>query len=150
MIKLEGIPNKILKEETNNTFIQLIRYTFVGGISFLIDFGTLALFTECFGVYYLLSAIIGFVFGLSVNYLLSIIWVFNNSSIGSRFFEILFFTAIGIIGLALNELFIWTFTDKLNAHYLLSKNITAIIVCLWNFFARKYLLFNNHQWEKQP
>jgi putative flippase GtrA len=132
--------------KTNSTLLQLFRYTFVGGFAFLIDFGTLIILTECFHINYLVSAAIGFTFGLVVNYLLSIRWVFNRRAYDNRILEFLLFGLIGIIGLGLNELFIWILTDLLVIYYVLSKIITTIIVYLWNFFARKVFLFN----EKMP
>ncbi len=134
--------NEIFKKETNNTFFQLIRYTFVGGVAFLADFGTLAFFTEYFNIHYLVSAIIGFTVGLTVNYILSITWVFNQRAVSNKSLELLIFIIIGLVGLVFNELFLWFFTDKVEIHYLLSKIIATIIVYFWNFFARKHFLFN--------
>jgi putative flippase GtrA len=64
----------------------------------------------------------------------------------NRLLEFLLFTLIGFVGLGLNELFLWILTDLLLIYYLLSKIITAIIVYLWNFFARKIIL-STHQCE---
>jgi len=132
----------ILKGKTNNTLIQLFRYTFVGGFSFLVDFGTLFILTEYFYIYYLVSAGIAFILGLTINYFLSVRWVFSSRAMENRLLEFLFFALIGLIGLVLNELFLWIFTDILLIYYLLSKIITTFIVYFWNFFARKLLLFN--------
>ena len=134
---------KFFKDKTDNTLIQLFRYTFVGGIAFVVDFGSLFLLTEFAGVHYLVSAAISFLFGLATNYLLSILWVFNTRSISNRYHEFIIFGIIGIIGLGLNELIIWRFTEYLHFHYLISKIISAIVVYLWNFFARKNLLFRS-------
>lgn len=128
--------------KTNNTFLQLFRYTFVGGFAFLVDFSILFVLTEYFHIHYLLSAAISFIFGLVINYFLSVKWVFNNRVINNRLLEFLFFALIGLIGLGLNELFLWFFTDFLLIYYLLSKIITTFIVYFWNFFARKIMLFN--------
>jgi putative flippase GtrA len=135
----------LFKGKTNNPFLQLFRYTFVGGLAFLVDFGLLILMTEYFHIYYLLSAGIAFVFGLIVNYYLSINWVFNSRVVENKLFEFLVFTLIGIVGLGLNELFLWLLTDKLLLYYIFSKVITTFIVYFWNFFARKLLLFNQHK-----
>lgn len=132
----------VFKGKTNSTFLQLIRYTFVGGFAFVIDFGTLFILTNYLNIYYLLSAAIAFLIGLTINYSLSIRWVFVKRNIRNRKAEFLLFMFIGIIGLALNELFIWIFTDVALMHYLISKIFTTIIVYLWNFFARKFMLFN--------
>ncbi len=128
--------------KTNNFLPQFLRYTFVGGFAFLIDFGTLFVLTEYFSVYYLVSAGISFLLGLLVNYFISINWVFDNRIYKNHFFEFLVFTLIGVIGLFLNEFFIWFFTEKFLMYYLLSKITAAIIVYLWNFIARKFILFD--------
>ncbi|KPL02914.1 MAG: polysaccharide synthesis protein GtrA [candidate division Zixibacteria bacterium SM23_73_2] len=121
--------------------IQLFRYTFVGGIAFLVDFGSLFALTEFCGVHYLISAAIAFILGLVTNYLLSIIWVFSRRTLKSRWLELYIFALIGVVGLGFNELFIWFFTERVNLHYLLSKIVSTVFVYLWNFFARKYILF---------
>lgn len=129
--------------KTDSTLIQLFRYTFVGGFAFLIDFGSLFLMTEYLNVHYLISAGIAFILGLITNYFLSIRWVFDSRKMNSKSLEFFLFTVIGLVGLGLNELFLWIFTELLLIYYLISKIITAILVYLWNFFARKYLLFKN-------
>ncbi len=131
----------LFREKTDNTFLQLVRYTFVGGLAFLIDFGTLYILTEFAGLHYLLSAGIAFILGLLTNYFLSIKWVFASRVIRDKKLEFIIFTVIGLIGLGLNELFLWIFTSLSGLHYLVSKILTAILVYLWNFFVRKLILF---------
>lgn len=135
--------SKILIESSNNTLLQLFRYTIVGGIAFLCDIGLLFVLTEYFHIHYIISASISFIIGLLVNYFLSKIWVFTNSNYNNKTIEFTLFAFIGLIGLILNNLFLWFFTDYFHIWYILSKVITTIITYLWNFFARKYLLFNN-------
>ncbi|MBN2771642.1 MAG: GtrA family protein [Spirochaetes bacterium] len=142
MIDLVKVRKALFVEKTENTVVQLFRYTFVGGLAFIVDFGTLFILTEYLNLYYLISAGIAFILGLITNYVLSINWVFSNRTMDSRSMEFFLFTVIGLIGLGLNELFLWMFTDLLSIYYLFSKIITAMVVYLWNFFARKYLLFN--------
>ena len=54
----------------------------------------------------------------------------------------MFFAIIGVIGLIFNELIMYAGTDILHLHYMVSKLISTAIVFFWNFFARKFLLFN--------
>ncbi|PXF59226.1 MAG: GtrA family protein [Deltaproteobacteria bacterium] len=131
----------LIKNKTNNTFIQLFRYTFVGGFAFIFDFGLLFILTEYFNIYYLVSAAIAFLFGLIINYGLSIVLIFEKHSIKSKHIEFVIFALIGIIGLSLNEFFIWFFTEIINIYYLYSKLISTALVYFWNFFVRKYTLF---------
>jgi len=133
---------KLLKEKSNNIGIQLFRYTIVGGIAFLGDFATLFCITEFLNVYYLVSAGIAFLVGLSINYSLSIKWVFSERKLNSSFLEFIIFMSIGLAGLILNEVFMWILTDKLGFYYLVSKIGTTAIVYLWNFTVRRFALFN--------
>ncbi len=140
-MRIKELGFKLGKEETDNVGVQLFRYIFVGGAAFIVDFGSLYIFTDFLGIYYLISAAIAFILGLVANYALSITWVFNRRTLDSRAFEFGIFAVIGIIGLILNEVIIWFFTAELQFYYLLSKIISAIIILFWNFFARKLVLF---------
>ena len=131
------------KNTTNNVFLQFFRYTFVGGFAFIIDFSLLYILTSCYHLHYLFSATVSFLAGLFINYSLSKVWVFNKSTIKNKTLEFLIFSLIGIIGLGFNNLFLWVLTDVLSVFYMTSKIITAIFVFLWNFIARKYILFNS-------
>lgn len=133
---------RIFREKTDNTLFQLIRYTFVGGFAFIVDFGTLFLLTEYLNLHYLVSAAIAFILGLVTNYFLSIGWVFTRHTVSDKRIEFIVFTLIGLAGLGLNELFLWLFTDLAGMYYLISKILTAVLVYLWNFFVRKLILFN--------
>lgn len=133
--------NKLLKGPTQNVFIQLFRYLFVGGTAFVVDFGLLWGLTECCNLHYLLAAALSFITGLIVNYTLSIRWVFCEHLLNSRVVEFLGFAVIGLVGLGLNEAIIWVATEWLHCHYIISKIISAAVVFFWNFLARKYLLF---------
>ena len=132
---------RLFTSDADDTASQLFRYTLVGGIAFALDFGFLFCLTHFLGVYYLISAGIAFLIGVSVNYLLSVAWVFKKHSLQAKWIEVLVFASIGIAGLALNELFIWFFTEIVHFHYLLSKVGSTVFVYLWNFFARKFALF---------
>jgi putative flippase GtrA len=122
-------------------FQQLRRYTLVGAIAFAFDFTSLFALTRFGGVHYLVAAGIAFLIGLSINYALSIKWVFNRRTIVDKRVEFLLFVVIGLVGLGLNELLIWIFTEMARFHYLASKILSTVFVYLWNFFARKYSLF---------
>ena len=129
-------------KRTGNILIQLFRYVFVGGAAFVVDFGLLALFTELFGLAYQLSACLSFIGGLAVNYILSIIWVFDSEaqSRSERLVEFVSFALIGVVGLGMNALIMWFFTEVTGLHYLLSKAISTILVFFWNFLARRSLI----------
>lgn len=138
---MKNVMQKLFRDQTEKMLVQMFRYTFVGGAAFLVDFGSLFVLTDFFGVYYLISAAIAFILGLIVNYALSISWVFNKRTLGNKKLEFGVFALIGIIGLGLNEVLIWFLTEDLQLYYLISKIVAAVIILFWNFFARKFTLF---------
>ncbi|MBN2444151.1 MAG: GtrA family protein [Spirochaetales bacterium] len=133
---------KIFQDKTHNTLIQFIRYAIAGGVASVFDYGSMLLFTEVIHVHYLISSGIGFCAGLIVNYILSVFWVFPVKMMKNRVLEFMVFGLIGFIGLGLVTLFLWFFTDLISIDYRISKFIAMGLVLLWNFIARKYLLFH--------
>ena len=133
---------KILFGNTTNLFIQFFRYTLVGGLAFVVDLVLLFVLTEYAHWHYLVSATLSFLVGLLVNYILSTQWIFRSSKIKNKKIEFILFGLIGVIGLGLNNVLLYFFTDLIGLYYMLSKLITAVLVYAWNFLGRRYFLFN--------
>lgn len=126
---------------TNNTWIQIFRSLFVGGLSFLVDSAALSIL-EGLGMHYLTAAAVAFIFGLVFNYILSKKFVFTKAAANAKA-EFPTFAVIGVIGLAFTELLMYLFTGVLGFYVLVSKAIAAVIVLFWNFSARKLILYRN-------
>lgn len=131
----------LFTHKSNRLYIQFIRYLFAGSIAYVFDFLLLLSITEILTIHYLVSAAIAFLIGLTINYALCITWVFASRSFSSNSLEFGIFSLIGIIGLLINEVFIWFLTDIFAFHYLLSKLCATVFVLIWNFSARRYVLF---------
>lgn len=131
-----------LFKKSDKTSVQLFKYFFVGGIAYTVDFGSLYILTDIVKVHYLISAAIAFTLGLITNYTLSIFWVFSQRTVANKRLEFVIFTVIGMVGLGLNEVIIWFFTETVHFHYLVSKVFSTVVVFFWNFFARKKILFS--------
>lgn len=141
---LRQLIDKWLKGPSGDLRVQAFRYLISGGTAFLVDTGLLALLTELFGQEHLLLWTgIAFAAGLVITYLFSILWVFDNRSMKSRTAEVTVFVLIGIIGLGLTELLMWLLARQAGLHYLLSKIVTTVLVFVWNFAAKKLLLFRS-------
>lgn len=120
---------------------EFFRYFLASILALLTDYVALYALTEAAGFNYLLSASLGFALGVCVIYMLSVNWVFRYRKYHSRATEFLVFLAIGLTGLALNGGIIWFATEILDAHYLLSKLISAGFVFSFNFVTRRMILF---------
>jgi len=121
---------------------ELVRYTVAGGLASLVDVGMLVVLTQGLGVYYLHAAAIAFGCGLLTSYLLSIGWVFQARTWQNPWMELGLFTLIGGMGLLWCGVCMWLLTEYAHLHYLCSKVVSALVVFLWNFVAKKWLLFH--------
>lgn len=146
--------------DTSHTGIQFFRSLFVGGMATVVDMLVMILFRELVHVPEGVAAVFGFIAGLAVNYIVSTYWVFAKAKVKNRLVDFIAFAVIGIIGLGLTQLIIEPFategmfgtgwfvqwqlfgglipTDK---YYIIGKVLAVVIVYMWNFFARKFILY---------
>ena len=141
--KLEKLINKYFKEATSDTKIQFFRYLFVGGLAAVVNVGSLFILQEN-GVNLIIANVIAFTLGLIVNYLLSRKFVFAKEKMKNGLFEFITYAVIGVVGLLLDTLFVWLFTESFGLWYMLSKVISTGLVFIWNFTGRKglYIIAN--------
>ena len=134
---------------------EFARYLVVGGTAFLVDYGVLFL-SKTFlfqslgdtGVY--LATALGFLAGLIYNYILSLIWVFQSAKAqnkGKTVGAFVVFAVIGAIGLLLTEGGMYVGYQLLHINYLIVKLFVAAVVLLWNYGARKMILFRDDKTE---
>ena len=125
-------------------FTQIIKFGLVGVVATIIDYLLLYVLTEYFNIYYLISSIISFSVSVIFNYIASIRWVFDvDKNKNSKIKELVVFIILSVIGLGINQLFMWLLSDKLNIYYMISKLFATVVVMCWNFITRKLFLENN-------
>ena len=129
--------NKII---SNKLVQQIVKFTVVGGLAFIIDYATIIICKEIFNINVLLSAAIAFTVSVIFNYILSIKWVFDEKQKRSKEKNFIYFIILSIIGLILTEIIMWIGTDLVNIHYLFVKIIATAIVMVFNFITRKAFL----------
>jgi len=94
------------------------------------------------GFNYLPSAAIGFFSGMLLAYLLSVRFVYADRRCENRKWEAFGFFAIGLAGLVLNQLMLFSLVDGLHLSLAAAKGLTALGVFLFNFAARRSVLFS--------
>ncbi|WP_413854573.1 GtrA family protein [Candidatus Ruminimicrobium bovinum] len=131
-----------ITNKTDNSYFQFIKYFFASGIALFADVSILFILTEYFNVYYIVSATISFLAGIAITYILSKFYIFTKTKIHNKINEFTVFLVIGIIGLILNNIFLYIFTEYFGIYYMLSKIFVIIVTYLWNYFARKKFIFS--------
>lgn len=136
---IRKLPIKITKEK-EKLLIQILRFGVVGGLAFIIDYAVLITCKEIFNINVLVSAAIAFTVSVIVNYILSVIWVFDVDKEKSKKKNFIIFIIFSVIGLGLTELIMWIGTDIMYINYLIVKIIATAIVMVFNFITRKKFL----------
>ena len=139
-------------------FAQIIKFGFVGGLCFLIDFViSTALFHLLINIASrntatAIGGFVGFTISVVVNYVLSMKFVFERKEDMSRKKEFVIFVILSVIGLGVNEVILLAcsaiyegstvlmaaFSDTL--WFAVSKVIATAIVMVYNFVSRKIFL----------
>ena len=136
---------------TNNEFVKIILYLFVGGTAALVEWGLFYLF-----FYYLLVGLglsvdvltmvaTALAFGLSTlyHYFLGNILVFDSGSKYDKSKELSLVFLVSIMGLVFNLALMYAFVGLLSWQPMLAKVITSCIVVVWNYLSRKKWIFKS-------
>ena len=136
---------------TNNEFIKVILYLFVGGTAALVEWGLFYLF-----FYYLLVGLrlsvdnltmvaTALAFGLSTlyHYFLGNILVFDSGSKYDKSKELSLVFLVSIMGLVFNLVLMYVFVGLLAWQPMFAKVLTSCIVVVWNYLSRKKWIFKS-------
>ena len=119
--------------------LQLIKFAIVGVIAAFVDVGVLVFLKELFGVDVLIASAVSFSVSVTVNYILSMAFVFKSKK-QSKVKEFIIFVLLSIGGLGLNQLILWIGVTFTSIYYLVVKFLAMVIVPIYNFITRKIFL----------
>jgi putative flippase GtrA len=136
---------------TNNEFIKVVLYLFVGGTAALVEWGLFYFF-----FYYLLTGLglrvdtltmvaTALAFGLSTlyHYFLGNILVFDSGSKYDKSKELSLVFLVSIMGLVFNLVLMYIFVGLLAWQPMFAKVLTSCIVVVWNYLSRKKWIFKS-------
>lgn len=118
---------------------QFIKYAGVGGIAFICDYAVFAL-GLFLHIHYLVAAFLAFCAGITVSYLMCVVWVWRGTE-ATTLKDMTLFVLIGVVGLLLTLVLMWIFVEFFSFHPMLSKLVVAGLVVIWNFGMRKTFVF---------
>jgi putative flippase GtrA len=121
---------------------QIIKFAIAGASGAVVELGLYTLLVSFFSVHYLTANILSIITGILVNYLISQKWVFESGRYQPRA-EFLAFCVVSAITIAFNQTIVWLLVDYAELHNVLAKIMAILTVAIFNFFAKKYLVFKN-------
>lgn len=135
----------MIKKLLNSKLVQqIIKFGAVGFLCFFIEYGLLILLHELLHLDVLLANLIAFVVSATVNYILSILFVFETDKNKNRKKEFIVFFALSVGGLIINEIVMWAGTKVLDpfwsSSYIIVKPFATGVVMVYNFITRKIFI----------
>jgi putative flippase GtrA len=141
-LSLLGV-RRFLSHETPRVFASdLLGYGLCSAAALALDWSLLILLVKA-NVNYLAAAAISFMAGMILAYVGSVLFVFRGRRARRISTEIVGFLAIGLAGLALNEVLIFAFVHICGLEAAIAKAPTAACVFTFNFLLRRALLFES-------
>ena len=122
--------------------IQFLKFSAVGLSAFAIDYA-LFVVLHLLGTSYLIANIVSYTLANIYNFLLSMKYVFAGRTGQSRTEQGVIFTILSIVGLGLNELFLWLLVQFIIPLPVVSKVIATFLVMIFNYITRKWF-FEDH------
>lgn len=149
--------------EKHKLFCEIVRFVIVGGIATLIDWLVMgivlyifdsSLYPHFYNVWIgktgepktiatVVGTGLGFCVSLIFNYILSVIFVYNEKGNSKSAKGKILFAVLSLIGLFINMLGMWFGRDVCHINEWIIKVIMTIIVLIYNFVSRKLLIFKD-------
>ena len=157
---------KALIQKLNQKYpklMEIVRFIIVGGLATVIDFAISGIFwyftnKEIYPKFYnilfgatgtpstwstVVGTALGFGISLIVNYLLSLLFVFEEKGEGKTFKGATLFLIFSLIGLGIHMLGMYLLFDLAGLNEWLIKIVLTIVVLVFNYVTRKLFIFND-------
>jgi putative flippase GtrA len=127
-------------EDLPPIFLKFARFTTVGGLGLIIDFGLTYCCKEKLNINKYMANGIGFFAAATNNFFINRYWTFesHHPDITGQYLK---FISFAVIGLAINSMIVWLLNEQLKKNFYVSKGIATIIVTGWNFIANFLFTF---------
>ena len=113
--------------------IQIIKYIFSGGLVTASNLLILFISVHYLKLWYLISSVIAFCFGVSISYILQKIFTFKNYELENIHKQFLNFFIFALIMLVFNTLLMYVFVDIIKIWYLLAQAVSSILIAFINY-----------------
>ena len=123
--------------------LKIIKFGIVGFIGMCVDFLVTWLLKEKLRINKYIANSLGFTCAVINNFYLNLKWTFQvNGSQGANIYLVKFIL-ISIVGLGLNNSFVYLFSDRLKINFYVSKVLAVVCVFIWNFSSNYFFNFHS-------
>jgi putative flippase GtrA len=118
---------------------QFFRYLFVGGGSFVLEYGSFYVLLTLYNVNYLIANSIVYTSVSALNFTLNRLWTFRSTNGLRR--QIALYLSLLLFNFIASNLMLYILTGQLLIPALWSKIAVMVMVVLWNFALYKKVIY---------
>ncbi len=134
----------VLMHQKFGGYYRLFRYVISGGTSAFVTLSTLYILTKWFGVWYLLSTVIGFLVGFLVSFTLQKFWTFKDGRKDVLASQAFFYFIIVAGNLCLNALGMYVLVDIFHIWYMPADLLVLFLIAIESFFLYRIVFKKNN------
>lgn len=123
--------------------MQIIKFSLIGGLNFLVDFTIYLFLTRIVLFYFLLANLISFLIANSISFLLNKNFAFQDKNKNNLFTKYLKFLSLTIASVIISSCVLFICVNYLEISDIYGKIIGTILGAIWNFTTYKLLVFKN-------
>ncbi len=127
----------------------LVRYLVAGGTAAFTDLLLLHIFTDYFGIWYVLSAALAFSVAFFVSFFLQKYWTFKDKENKGQKRQMLYYFFIAVFNLLLNTISIYFVVEFFEIHYLLAQIIVGMLIAMESFVLYGIFVFKKKEKSKK-
>jgi len=121
---------------------RIIKYLISGGTAAFVDIVLLYIFTDFFGLWYLLSAIISFLIAYFVSFYLQKFWTFRDNTLHNIRRQMIIYFIVGVTNLGINTAGMYLLVDKFKRHYLIAQIIMGALISFSSYLIYRFFIFS--------
>lgn len=120
---------------------RVTRYLISGGSAAASSLLLLFVLVHFFHIWYLLAAILAYILGICVSFMMQKFFTFNDYSREKIRQQTTTYFIIQIFNLGVNTLLMYISVDMLSIHYMISQVIVGGTIAVYSFFIYKHMVF---------
>jgi glycosyltransferase involved in cell wall biosynthesis len=129
-----GVPSQKLASAA-----RVMRFIISGGSAAVVNLALLYIFTDVFGVWYLVSAGLSFTAAFGVSFTMQKYWSFRNDARNKIGSQLPMHLTVALLNLMLNIAFVAFLVEILGVWYILAAVISNVVIAFESYFAFRWI-----------
>jgi len=154
MVEIYSRIRRLLNLFFPNTYKYLERYKVVfkfiiaGGTATVVDLVLLYIFTDIFGLWYILSASLAFMVAFFISFFLQKFWTFRDNDRKKIYQQMSLYFIVCLTNLFINAGGLYLLVDRFNIYYIFAQIIMGALIATSSFVIYRLIIFKKHRKEE--